>query len=64
MCLSVPLLIIPSAPIITGTVLLLRCHIFSISISRCLILLILFVFIYNCELLRSALADVLSLESK
>ena len=40
MCLSVRFLIITSAPTITGTVVVLRCHIFSISISRFLYLLI------------------------
>ena len=41
MCLSIPFLIIPGIPTITHIVVVLRCHIFSISISRWLYLLIL-----------------------
>ena len=41
MCSSFPFLIIPSAPTITGMMVLLRCQIFSISVSRSLYLLIL-----------------------
>ena len=41
MYLSDPFLILPSAPTITGAMVVLRCHIFSISISRSLYLLIL-----------------------
>ena len=46
-CLSVSFLIIPSAPTITGTVGVLMCHIFSISISRFLHLLILLYSLVN-----------------
>ena len=42
MCLSVPFLITPSASTITGTVIVLWCYIFSISISSFLYLLISF----------------------
>ena len=34
MCLSVPFLILPKASNISGTVVVLKCYIFSISISR------------------------------
>ena len=46
MCLSVPFLIIPSAPIIIDMVVVLRYHSFSISISRSLYLLILWLICY------------------
>ena len=41
MCVLVSFLVISSTPTITGTIVVLRCHIFSISISRCLHLLVL-----------------------
>ena len=40
MCLSVHFLIMPKAPAINGSVIVFRSHIFSISISRSLYLLI------------------------
>ena len=40
LCLSVPFLIISSAPIITGTVIVLSCRIFSISVFKSFYLLL------------------------
>ena len=47
MYLSVSFLIIPSAPTITGTVVVFRCYIFSISISMSLYLIISVYFLIN-----------------
>ena len=44
MCLSLPFLILPKAPTITGTVLVLRCQFFSVSISRFLSLFYFIIF--------------------